>query len=467
MLSGLVLALSVAMSPGQCATCGPGGGMAFSPGMDSGSWAAGYGGGYNPYDAIAAGGGGGGDQLYPFDSPEPWLHGYFQEMPAYSGYSSFRPHNYKHILAQMQTAGRWGIETTMPFSHQWYHRYRQQSGMHPNWDTRAASSGTDSYQNYAAAPPAQRDVVQTSAPRQYSESVDVAALNRGYADTAIPGISTPTYQRSLATYRAMQTPSQQYQEQVEALQNQLEQQTFQIQSMQQQFLQQQQQQQQLQQARNSYHQAHSQFNAQPWSQPNHAQFQANPQSSQAHPPGTFLAPQSAVPAQPGMINSYPQYPGGHSQPYGEPSYEYGSSVPGMLPGVNAQAIPRMAPSGLVYVPNQQMAQPGTMSYQQNPGYAPQSSMMMTDPGMAPAMQQGYPQQSYPQHEYPRQHYFPQQGYPQQGYSQGYGPQAALTYGSGFTGAGMAQQPMGPSMMYQAQPIPTMSYDPYSGMQTGQ
>ena len=59
MLSGLVMALSVAMSPGECTTCGPGGGMAFSPGMASGSWVAGAGGGYNPYDAVGAGGGGG------------------------------------------------------------------------------------------------------------------------------------------------------------------------------------------------------------------------------------------------------------------------------------------------------------------------------------------------------------------------------------------------------------------------
>lgn len=63
MLSGLVMALSLAASPGQCATCPPGGGMGFSPGMASGSWVAGAGGGYAPYTSVSAGGGGGGDQL--------------------------------------------------------------------------------------------------------------------------------------------------------------------------------------------------------------------------------------------------------------------------------------------------------------------------------------------------------------------------------------------------------------------
>ena len=79
MLSGWLLALTVAASPGQCGPggCGMDGGMAFSPGMASGSFVAGQGGFSNPYDAVSAGGGGGGDQLYPFDSPEPWLHGYF------------------------------------------------------------------------------------------------------------------------------------------------------------------------------------------------------------------------------------------------------------------------------------------------------------------------------------------------------------------------------------------------------
>lgn len=132
MLSELALAVSLALSPAQCATCGPGGGygggasygssyggggggMEFSPGMGAGSWSAGYGNGMNPYDSVNQGGGGGGDQLYPIDSTEPWLHGWFQEIPAYGGYHTFRPHNYKHVLAQMEVGGRWGMSPMMPY----------------------------------------------------------------------------------------------------------------------------------------------------------------------------------------------------------------------------------------------------------------------------------------------------------------------------------------------------------------
>jgi hypothetical protein len=65
MLSGWLLALTVAASPGQCGPggCGMDAGMAFSPGMASGSFVAGQGGFSNPYDSVSAGGGGGNDQL--------------------------------------------------------------------------------------------------------------------------------------------------------------------------------------------------------------------------------------------------------------------------------------------------------------------------------------------------------------------------------------------------------------------
>lgn len=176
MLSGWLLALTVAASPGQCGPggCGPmmGGGMEFSPGMASGSFVAGQGGFSNPYDSVSSGGGGGGDQLYPFDSPEPWLHGYFQKLPAYGGYASFRPHNYKHVLAQMEVARRWGMSPVMAYSHQWYHRYRQRSGMHPNFGMGGSASleqpsfrhvaqykasPASPRQQYAAPPTSQRE----------------------------------------------------------------------------------------------------------------------------------------------------------------------------------------------------------------------------------------------------------------------------------------------------------------------
>lgn len=59
-----------------------------------------------------------GEARYPFDAPEPWLHGYFQETPAYGGYHVFRPYNYKHVFVQSQIAAGWGAPSTMPYSHQ-------------------------------------------------------------------------------------------------------------------------------------------------------------------------------------------------------------------------------------------------------------------------------------------------------------------------------------------------------------
>ena len=67
------------------------------------------------------------EQLYPYDSPEPWLHGYWQDMPYYGGFRSFRPYNYKQVLSQSQTAAGWGMNPKMPYSQQFWHRYHAQS----------------------------------------------------------------------------------------------------------------------------------------------------------------------------------------------------------------------------------------------------------------------------------------------------------------------------------------------------
>ena len=72
-----------------------------------------------------------GDQLLRYDSQHPWMHGYFQEIPAYGGFGAFRPYNYKHILSQSQAAGGWGMSPTMPYSQQFWHRYRKRAGMRP------------------------------------------------------------------------------------------------------------------------------------------------------------------------------------------------------------------------------------------------------------------------------------------------------------------------------------------------
>lgn len=67
---------------------------------------------------------GAGVQLYPYDQQDPWLHGYFQRYPAYGGYSSFRPYNYKHVYSQSQVAAQWGSPHGMPYSQQFWNRYR-------------------------------------------------------------------------------------------------------------------------------------------------------------------------------------------------------------------------------------------------------------------------------------------------------------------------------------------------------
>jgi hypothetical protein len=58
------------------------------------------------------------ESRYPYDAQDPWLHGYFQETPAYAGFHAFRPYNYKHVFAQSQLAAEWGGSPTAPYSHQ-------------------------------------------------------------------------------------------------------------------------------------------------------------------------------------------------------------------------------------------------------------------------------------------------------------------------------------------------------------
>jgi hypothetical protein len=60
---------------------------------------------------------------YPYDAPEPWTHGYFQEIPAYGGFNAFRPYNYKHVQAQSQLAAEWGLAPTAPYSQQFWRAY--------------------------------------------------------------------------------------------------------------------------------------------------------------------------------------------------------------------------------------------------------------------------------------------------------------------------------------------------------
>ncbi len=74
----------------------------------------------------------GSETLYPYDSNEPWLHGYWQEMPYFGGFAHFRPYNYRHVLSQSQTAAGWGMNPKMPYSQQFWHPYHQQASLAPS-----------------------------------------------------------------------------------------------------------------------------------------------------------------------------------------------------------------------------------------------------------------------------------------------------------------------------------------------
>jgi hypothetical protein len=76
-------------------------------------------------------GGYSGEAFQRFDSQSPWMHGYYQPIPAYGGYGAYRPYNYKHVLSQSQAAGGWGMQPTMPYSQQFWHRYRRRASMRP------------------------------------------------------------------------------------------------------------------------------------------------------------------------------------------------------------------------------------------------------------------------------------------------------------------------------------------------
>lgn len=69
------------------------------------------------------------EQRHPQDTQMNWVHGYHQEIPAYGGYATFRPNNYKDVLSQSQTAAGWGERPAMPYSQQFWHKYQDQASM--------------------------------------------------------------------------------------------------------------------------------------------------------------------------------------------------------------------------------------------------------------------------------------------------------------------------------------------------
>lgn len=81
-----------------------------------------YGGGVNYGSPVVSGDSG--VQVYPYDQQDPWLHGYFQRYPSYHGYTSYRPFNYRQVYSQAQLSAQWGAPMGMPYSAQFWNRYR-------------------------------------------------------------------------------------------------------------------------------------------------------------------------------------------------------------------------------------------------------------------------------------------------------------------------------------------------------
>lgn len=106
------------------------------------------------------------EELYPYDGPEPWIHGYWQEIPSYGGFAAFRPYNYKHVLSQSQTAGGWGMSAQMPYSQQFWHRYQQRAGMRA---TVAQSPRNDTNRFVNWQTPYSRNQIQQISARTYRQ----------------------------------------------------------------------------------------------------------------------------------------------------------------------------------------------------------------------------------------------------------------------------------------------------------
>jgi hypothetical protein len=113
-----------------------------------------------------AGGYGVPDELYNYDHYNPWVHGYWQELPAFGGYAYFRPYNYRHVYVQSEVAANWGSTATMPYSQEYFRRAREQ-GIYEQRTTGVSRGGFPGYA-YRQQPrpaPSTQTIARTSAER--------------------------------------------------------------------------------------------------------------------------------------------------------------------------------------------------------------------------------------------------------------------------------------------------------------
>jgi hypothetical protein len=141
------------VTPAGCSSCAAGGG-GYGGGMPGG-YAGGYDMGGPSYDgggtfAGYSGNGGnafpGNEPLYPYDSQYPWM-------------------------PQSQNAAGWGMQPTMPYSQQFWHRYRQNAAMSQplsNYRRPAASAVT-----YRSAPVSMPNPRTGAVPVSYTKPAEV------------------------------------------------------------------------------------------------------------------------------------------------------------------------------------------------------------------------------------------------------------------------------------------------------
>lgn len=136
-----------------------------------------------------------GDQLYPFDATENWIHGYYQEIPSYGGYHYFRPYNYKHVLSQSQVAGGWGMPPTMPYSQEYFRRGRETAGLDP-WRSAINPSA------YTA------EIARMRAQQEFRAAEAAARGANGYGDLPILPANASDREREDLQWRLQQQEQQ-------------------------------------------------------------------------------------------------------------------------------------------------------------------------------------------------------------------------------------------------------------------
>ena len=139
-LWAMTIIVAMGGGPYDCQTCNQGGFAGGAPLSGYGGYGGTGGGLYSTGMGLNGYSGSNGDTLLPFDSQEAWMHGYFQEIGAYSGYAHFRPYNYKHVFSQVELSYRWGQPQGMPYSQQWWHRYQTRASLTPPLQTQMSQA---------------------------------------------------------------------------------------------------------------------------------------------------------------------------------------------------------------------------------------------------------------------------------------------------------------------------------------